>query len=64
MAANVLATCMIARLRKLTSPEAQAHSAAAAPRYVNADTASPSSAHHQFAVRNSEKKAGTVLMKG
>ena len=31
VAAKVLATCMIARLRKLTSPDAQAHSAAAAP---------------------------------
>ena len=32
--------------------------------YVSADTASPSSAHHQFAVRSSEKNVGTVLMNG
>ena len=64
VAANVLATCMIARFRKLTNPSAQAHNAAAAPTYFNADTASPSSAHHQFAVRSSEKNVGTVLMKG
>ena len=64
VAANVLATCMIARFLKLTSPSAHAHNAAAAPIYVNADTASPSSAHHQFAVLSSEKNAGTVLMNG
>ena len=29
-----------------------------------ADTASPSSAHHQFAVLSSEKNVGTVLMNG
>ena len=57
VAAKVLATCMIVRFRKLTSPSAHAHNAAAAPTYVSADTASPSSAHHQFAVRSSEKKA-------
>ena len=50
VAANVLATCMITRFLKLTSPSAQAHNAAAAPIYVSAETASPSSAHHQFAV--------------
>jgi hypothetical protein len=55
---------MIARLRKLTRPEAQAHNAAAAPRYVRADTANPSNANHQLAVRSSEKNAGTVLMNG
>jgi hypothetical protein len=55
---------MITRFLKLTSPSAQAHNAAAAPTYVNADTPSPSSAHHQFAVFNAEKNAGTVLMNG
>src|SRR5262245_44161170 len=64
VAANVLATCMMTRFLKLTSPSAHAHNAAAAPIYVNADTASPASAHHQFAVLSSEKKAGTVLMNG
>jgi len=64
VAANVLATCMIVRFLKLTMPSAQAHSAAAAPTYVNADTARPSNAHHQFAVLSSEKNAGTVLMNG
>ena len=64
VAANVLATCMIVRFLKLTNPSAHAHNAAAAPTYFNAETASPSSAHHQFAVRSSEKNAGTVLMNG
>src|ERR1700754_4938913 len=64
VAAKVLATCISVRLRKLTSPSAQAHSAAAAPRYFSADTAKPSSAHHQFAVRSSDKNVGTVLMNG
>ena len=41
-----------------------AHNAAAAPTYVNADTVSPSNAHHQFAVLSSAKNAGTVLMNG
>ena len=52
------------RSRKLTRPSAHAHSAAAAPTYFSADTARPSSAHHQFAVRSSERNAGTVLMNG
>ena len=64
VAANVFATCMIARFLKLTNPSALAHNAAAAPRYVNADTVSPSRAHHQFAVLSSAKNAGTVLMNG
>jgi hypothetical protein len=55
---------MITRFLKLTSPSAHAHNDAAAPMYVNADTASPSSAHHQFAVLSSEKNAGTVAMNG
>ena len=64
VAANVLATCMIVRFLKLTMPSAEAHKAAAAPTYVNADKVSPINAHHQFAVRSSEKNAGTVLMNG
>ncbi|COW84233.1 Uncharacterised protein [Mycobacterium tuberculosis] len=60
----MLATCMIDSFQKPTSPSAQAHNAAAAPTYVSADTARPSSAHHQFAVRSWEKNVGTVLMKG
>ena len=64
VAANLLATCMTIRLQKLTKPSAHAHNAAAAPTYVNADTARPSSAHHQFAVRNSVKNVGTELMNG
>ena len=58
VAAKVLATCMITRFLKLTSPSAHAHNAAAAPIYVNADTASPSSAHHQFAVRQFGEERG------
>ncbi len=41
VAAKVLATCISVRLRKLTSPSAHAHSAAAAPTYFSADTARP-----------------------
>ena len=51
-------------LQKVTAPSAQAHNAAAAPTYVSADIIKPSSAHHQFAVRSSEKNVGTVLMNG
>ena len=64
VAAKVLATCMIARFENFTRPDAHAQSAAAAPTYVSADTVRPRSAHHQLAVRNSEKNAGTVLMNG
>ncbi len=64
VAAKVLATCMSVRLRKLTNPSAQAHSAAAAPTYFSAETANPSRPHHQFAVRSSDRNVGTVLMNG
>ena len=64
VAAKVLATCMTIRPHRLTNPSAHAHNAAAAPTYVSPDTASPSRAHHQFAVRNSVKNVGTELMNG
>ena len=64
VAAKVLATCMTVSVRNLTNPSAHAHSAAAAPTYFSAETANPASAHHQFALRNSEKNTGTELMNG
>ncbi len=64
VAAKVLANCMITRLRNDTIPDAHAHSPAAAPTYVNAETARPISAHHQLALRSSWKNAGTVEMNG
>ena len=64
VAAKVLATWATESRQKLTVSSAEAHRAAAAPTYVDADITKPSSAHHQFAWRSSEKKVGTVLMKG
>ena len=64
VAANVFATCITVSDRNFTMPSAHAHSAAAAPTYFSADTASPSSAHHQLADRSSEKNTGAELMNG
>src|ERR1035441_10525840 len=50
VAAKVLATWAIDSRQKFTDSSALAHNAAAAPRYVDAEIASPSTAHHQLAV--------------
>src|SRR5271156_2380401 len=64
VAAKVLATCAIDSRQKFTDSSALAHSAAAAPTYVDAEIARPSSAHHQLALPSALKNVGTVLMNG
>src|SRR6201993_3760660 len=64
VAAKVLATCAIDSFQKFTDSPALAHNAAAGPAYVSADITKPNRAHRQFAVLNSEKNVGTVLMNG
>src|ERR1700691_752946 len=64
VAAKVLATCAIDSFQKSTDSSADAHNAAAAPTYVDAEMASPSTAHHQLALLSALKNVGTVLMNG
>src|SRR5947209_3416238 len=64
VAAKVLATWATDSRQKLTDSSALAHNAAAAPTYVDAEMARPSTAHHQLACDSALKNVGTVLMNG